>query len=79
MILIWGDQSTWRKTCPSVTLSTSNRAQTGVGLNLSLCHERPVTNHLNYGIAQEGFCRFVETLQCNIKAGCDNLWICSNF
>jgi len=43
------DSSTHRKTYPNVTLSTTNPIWTGLGLNLGLHGETPVTNHLNHG------------------------------
>jgi hypothetical protein len=40
-------QSTWRKTCPSTTLSTTNHTWAGLRLNSGLHDERLVTNCLS--------------------------------
>jgi hypothetical protein len=39
------------KLLSSATLSTINPIKTGMGSNLSLCGERPVTNHLSHSMA----------------------------
>jgi hypothetical protein len=40
---------TWRKTCPSATLSTKNPTWTALGMNPGLRSEKPTINHLSYG------------------------------
>jgi hypothetical protein len=49
MILTGENRSTRRKTCPGATLSTINLTWTGP--KPDLCVERPVTNHVIYGMA----------------------------
>lgn len=44
--------STWRKTCPSSTLST-NPMCTGWDLKPGLHYERPVTNNMHHGMAPQ--------------------------
>jgi hypothetical protein len=44
VILTRENQHTWRKTCLSATLSTTNPTWTGLASNSSFCSERPVTN-----------------------------------
>jgi hypothetical protein len=47
-IIVTGEnRSTWRKTY--TTASTTNLTHPGLGLNLGLCGERLVTNHLKHG------------------------------
>jgi hypothetical protein len=58
MILTGKNQSTQRKACPSVTLSTTNPTRTGLGSNQGPCGERQENNHLNYGIAMKQKCAF---------------------
>jgi len=41
--------STWRKTCPNVTLSTTNPPQSGLRLNSGHQGQGPMTNHLSQG------------------------------
>jgi hypothetical protein len=53
--------STPRKTQPSATLSNTNNAWTGTGLNLSLHSDTPVTNCLRNNAS------FDLTLMCLIK------------
>jgi hypothetical protein len=53
MILTGENQRTWRKICPSATLSTTNPIWIDTGMNLGLHGERPLTNHLNHGMAPE--------------------------
>ena len=38
------------KTCPIVTLSTTNPTRTGLGLNLGLCGKRLESNRLSDGM-----------------------------
>jgi hypothetical protein len=45
------DRINLRKTCPSAILSTTNPTWTDPGANPGLHSERPVTNHLNHGMA----------------------------
>jgi hypothetical protein len=49
MILTGENQRTWRKTCPSATLSTTNSTWIDPGLR----GERPATNDLSHGTAQD--------------------------
>jgi hypothetical protein len=49
------NRSTWGKTCPSATLSTTNPTWTDPGLNLGLRGERPATNRLSHGTASNTF------------------------
>jgi hypothetical protein len=51
IILTGENQVTWRKTCPSATLSTTNPTWTEPGSNPGLCDERLVTNSLRHGTA----------------------------
>jgi hypothetical protein len=46
MTLIAEIQSTWRKPCPSATLSTTKLTSTDLGSNLVLRSERPATKPL---------------------------------
>jgi hypothetical protein len=46
----WENWSTWR-TCHSAALSTPNPTWTGLGLNISLQNDRPVTSHSSHGTA----------------------------
>jgi hypothetical protein len=48
-----GKRTTRRKTCPSATLSTTNPTCTDPGSNPGLRSERPATNRLKHGTAQE--------------------------
>jgi hypothetical protein len=54
MILIMENPRTWRKTCPSTTLSMTNPTCTALGVSLALRGEKPVTNRLSYGTARTG-------------------------
>ena len=45
------DGRTRRKTCPSVTLSTTNPTWTGLGSNPVLHRKRPSINHMSHGAA----------------------------
>jgi hypothetical protein len=51
MILAGENRSTWGKTCPSATLSTTNPTWTHPGSNRDLRGERPATNRLSHGTA----------------------------
>jgi hypothetical protein len=51
IILTGENQRTWRKTCPSPTLSTTNLTWIDMGTNVGLCSERPGANRLNHGMA----------------------------
>jgi hypothetical protein len=51
MILTGENRRTRRKTCPSVTLSTTNPTWIDPGANRGLRGERPATNDLNHGTA----------------------------
>jgi hypothetical protein len=46
-----GKPTTGRKTCPSVTLFTTNPTWIDPGSNLGLHSERPATNRLSHGTA----------------------------
>jgi hypothetical protein len=37
------DRRIQRKTCPNITLSTTNSTRTALGVNLGFCGEKPVT------------------------------------
>ena len=50
-ILTGKNRSTWRNTCPSVTLSTGNLTCTGLKLNPGLCSEKMVTDRLSHDTA----------------------------
>jgi hypothetical protein len=52
-ILTRDNQKTWRKTYPSATLSTTNPTRIDPGANPSLRGERPATNDLSHGMAQD--------------------------
>jgi hypothetical protein len=49
MKLTGKNRSTWRETCPSATLSTTNPTGTDPGSNLGLRSEMPATNCLSHG------------------------------
>jgi hypothetical protein len=50
-IIVAGEKrSTGRKTCPSVTLSTTNPTWTGLEWNPDLYDYRPTKNRLRYGM-----------------------------
>jgi hypothetical protein len=51
MILTDENWNTRRKTCPSANLSTTNLWRTGLGSNLGLRDDRPVTNRFSHGTA----------------------------
>ena len=52
MLLTWGNQSTGRRTCPSVTLSTTNLTPTDRGSNPGLRGGSPATNRLSHVTAR---------------------------
>jgi len=41
----------WKKTCPNANLCITNPTWIGLWLNLSLCSDGPVANHLSQGTA----------------------------
>jgi len=43
-------RSTWRTTCPCVTLYTTNSTWTGLGLKLDLCGKRQESNQMSNGM-----------------------------
>jgi hypothetical protein len=54
----WNDtdrdnRRSWRKTCPSDTLATTNPTWTDPYMNLGLCGERLMNNNLSHGTATE--------------------------
>jgi hypothetical protein len=49
MKLTGENRSTREKTCPSVTLFTTNPTWTDPGSNPGLCDERPAANRLTHG------------------------------
>jgi hypothetical protein len=51
MKLTGENRSTWRKTCPSATFSTTNPTWTDPGLNLGLHGDRSATNRLSHRTA----------------------------
>jgi hypothetical protein len=53
MIMTGKNQSTQRKACLSVTLSTTNPTRTGLESNQGPCGERQANNHLNHGVAMK--------------------------
>jgi hypothetical protein len=53
-------RSTRRETCPSATLSTTNRTWTGLGLNQDLRGERPLTNCPCHSTAHDNYDETVE-------------------
>jgi hypothetical protein len=53
MILTGENRRTRRKTCPSVTLSTTNPTWIDPGTNPGFCGDRPATNDLNHGMAPQ--------------------------
>jgi hypothetical protein len=55
MILAGANRRTWRKTCPSATLSTTNPTWIDLGVNLDLHDERPAINRLSHGTAEAQF------------------------
>jgi hypothetical protein len=61
MILTGENGCTWRKTCPSATLSARNPTWTGLRLNLGLQGERAVTDHLNHGTSISCIVKPVQT------------------
>jgi len=54
MILTRVNRITQRRTCPSATLSTTNPSWPGLGLNSDFHGERPATDRLSHGTAQQG-------------------------
>jgi hypothetical protein len=56
MKLTGENRSTRIKTCPSVTLSTTNPTWTDPGSNPGLRGERPATNRLSHGTADVTHC-----------------------
>jgi hypothetical protein len=74
MILTGENPSTWGKTCPSDTLSTTKPTWTDPGLNPGLRGERPATIRLSHGTAvvnnkfvSEGKQSFFDVLYMNIS------------
>jgi hypothetical protein len=63
MKLTGENQSTWGKTCPSATLSTTNPTWTDAGSNPGLRGERPATNRLSHGTALRQ-CSFRSVVHC---------------
>jgi hypothetical protein len=51
MLLTGENWRTWRETCPSATLFTTNLTRTDPDANPVLCNERPVTNRVSHGTA----------------------------
>ena len=62
----WENWGAWRKACPTATSSTPSCIWTGLGSNLSLHDERPVTNSLNLGMACEELCQILLSLYLSI-------------
>jgi hypothetical protein len=59
IILTKGNQRTWRKICPSATLSITYLTWTDLGMNQGLCGKRLSTNHLSHSTASFlNFCNF---------------------
>ena len=61
MVLTGEKKSTRRETCTSATLSTTDLARYSLGLNLSLCGERPATNCQSQGTQSSVNARNFET------------------
>jgi hypothetical protein len=53
MIMTGINQSTQKKACPSVTLSTTNPTRTGLESNQGPCGEKQENNHLNHDVAMK--------------------------
>jgi hypothetical protein len=51
MILTGENGRTWRETCPSASLSTTNPTWTDMSANPGRHREMPVTNHLSHDMA----------------------------
>jgi hypothetical protein len=51
-VLTGENRITWRKTCPSTT-STINPTWANPGVNLDLCCEWPMTNHMSHVTAKQ--------------------------
>jgi hypothetical protein len=72
-IMTGENRTTWRKTWPSVTLSTTNPTRTDPGSNPGLRVEGPGTNRLNHGTALLYDCllpvSFRTRLACKVKGG----------
>jgi hypothetical protein len=58
------ERRTRRKTCPSVTLSTTNSTFTDPGRNPDLRGDKPATNRLRYGKARSGHKNCVLLSRC---------------
>jgi hypothetical protein len=56
IILTGRNQITWRKSCLSVTLSTSDPTRTDLGASSGPCGEMLATNRLSYDTASRGHC-----------------------
>jgi hypothetical protein len=52
MMIVRGNRSTWKKTYPKATLSTTNATQTDLVLKSGRRGGKPATNRLNYGTAK---------------------------
>jgi hypothetical protein len=67
------NRRTWRKTCPSATLSTTNPTWAALGANSALHGEKPVTNHLSYGTAPH----YLTDTECILALFCTLHKICT--
>jgi hypothetical protein len=68
IILTGKNRRTWRKTCPSVTLSATNPTSIYPGTNPGLRGERPPTNRLSHGTAMGGNTMKTNSgIMCNIS------------
>ena len=73
MILTGNNQSSWSKTCPSATLSTTDPVWTGLGLKPSRHSEGPATNsldrydwsHNTYRRIQKWSCQCIKATKCH--------------
>jgi hypothetical protein len=61
------NQTAQRKTCLSVTLSTTNPTWTDLSTNPGLCGEKPATNHLSYGTANQLIYIKLSTESCQVN------------
>jgi hypothetical protein len=68
MKLTWKNRSTWGKTFPSATLSTTNPTWTDPRSNTDLRDEGPLTKRLSHGTAHYEFIVLGEK-KCQLEAG----------
>jgi hypothetical protein len=73
IILTGGNRITWRKTCPSATLSTTNLTWTDQGANPCLRGLRPATNHLSHRTAWLAYYSVIQNFPEAIPTA-DEMW-----